>query len=58
MARVLVAESDERARRFLQEALELGDHDVTVVGSGTDAIHLLGCGAFDLLITDQQLPAA
>ena len=58
MARVLVAESDGRARHFLQQALELGDHEVTVVGSGTDAIHLLGCRPFDVLITDHQLHAA
>lgn len=57
MARVLVAESDGRARRFLQQALELGDHEVTAVASGTDAIHQLGCRPFDLLITDHQLPA-
>ena len=56
MARVLVAESDDRARRFLQQALELGDHEVTVVASGGDAIDELGRRAFDLLITDQQLP--
>lgn len=58
MARVLVAESDGRARRFLQQALELGDHEVTVVGSGTDAIHLLGCRPFDVLVTDHQLHLA
>jgi DNA-binding NtrC family response regulator len=56
MARVLVAESDDRARRFLQQALELGDHEVTVVTSGGDAIDELSRRAFDLLITDQQLP--
>jgi DNA-binding NtrC family response regulator len=57
MARVLVAESDERARRFLQQALELGDHEVTMVASGADAIHLIGCRPFDLLITDHRLAA-
>jgi DNA-binding NtrC family response regulator len=57
MARVLVAESDELAGRFLQNALELGDHEVTLVATGTDAIHALGSRVFDLLITDHQLPA-
>ncbi|HEX6492841.1 MAG TPA: response regulator [Candidatus Dormibacteraeota bacterium] len=56
MARVLVAESDDRARRFLQQALELGDHEVTVVACGADAIDELGRHPFDLLITDHQLP--
>ena len=58
MARVLVAEQDEQARRFLQQALELGDHQVTVVGSGSAAIDELEHRPFDLLITDHHLPAA
>jgi len=56
MARVLVAESDERARRFLQQALALGDHEVTAVASGPEAIDELGRRPFDVLITDHRLP--
>jgi DNA-binding NtrC family response regulator len=56
MARVLVAEHDEAARRFLQAALALGDHEVRAVGTGSEAIRELAQSPLDVVITDHLLP--
>jgi putative two-component system response regulator len=56
---VLVAEDDGLSRRFLQQALELGEHTVTVANDGIDAINRIDRpGCFDVVVTDYAMPRA
>jgi CheY-like chemotaxis protein len=58
MARLLVAEDDEAVRAFLEKAFELDGHDVRTAEDGALALEVLveESGAFDLLLTDIQMP--
>ncbi|MEO0383479.1 MAG: response regulator [Pseudomonadota bacterium] len=58
MARLLVAEDDEAVRAFLEKAFELDGHDVRTAEDGAMALEVLAeeGGAFDLLLTDIQMP--
>lgn len=58
MARLLVAEDDEAVRAFLEKAFELDGHDVRTAEDGAMALEVLAeeAGAFDLLLTDIQMP--
>lgn len=58
MARLLVAEDDEAVRAFLEKAFELDGHQVTTAEDGAMALDILTRegGAFDLLLTDIQMP--
>jgi len=56
VARILVAESDPLARRFLRSALELGDHHVTEVDNGDQAVLEMTRRQFDVVITEHRLP--
>lgn len=58
MARLLVAEDDEAVRAFLEKAFELDGHDVRTAEDGAMALEVLAeeDGAFDLLLTDIQMP--
>lgn len=58
MARLLVAEDDEAVRAFLEKAFELDGHDVRTAEDGAMALEVLveEDGAFDLLLTDIQMP--
>ncbi|MEQ8657038.1 MAG: response regulator [Hyphomicrobiales bacterium] len=58
MARLLVAEDDEAVRAFLEKAFELDGHDVRTAEDGAMALEVLAeeSGAFDLLLTDIQMP--
>ncbi|GAB5509839.1 MAG: response regulator [Hyphomicrobiales bacterium] len=58
MARLLVAEDDEAVRAFLEKAFELDGHDVRTAEDGALALEVLTeeGGAFDLLLTDIQMP--
>jgi putative two-component system response regulator len=56
---VLVAEDDGLSRRFLQEALELGEHSVTIAADGIEAITRIDKpGCFDVVVTDYAMPRA
>lgn len=58
MARLLVAEDDEAVRAFLEKAFELDGHEVRTAEDGAMALEVLveEGGAFDLLLTDIQMP--
>lgn len=58
MARLLVAEDDEAVRAFLEKAFELDGHEVLTAEDGAMALEVLveEGGAFDLLLTDIQMP--
>lgn len=58
MARLLVAEDDEAVRAFLEKAFELDGHTVMTAEDGAMALDVLNQegGAFDLLLTDIQMP--
>ncbi|MBO6675955.1 MAG: response regulator [Rhizobiales bacterium] len=58
MARLLVAEDDEAVRAFLEKAFELDGHEVSTAEDGAMALEVLAAeeGAFDLLLTDIQMP--
>ncbi|NQU62735.1 MAG: response regulator [SAR324 cluster bacterium] len=54
--KILIAEDQEGNRFYLQGILEDGGHDVTAAENGKVALHLFQKEAFDLVITDIQMP--
>jgi two-component system cell cycle response regulator CpdR len=56
MARILLAEDDTSMREYLQRALQRVGYEVEAVGCGTEAMPLLECERFDLLLTDIVMP--
>mgnify|MGYP001360987219 CR=1 FL=1 len=58
MKRVLIAEDDLSIANLQKDYLELDGFEVTIVGSGSEALHALeqGTGKFDLVILDIMLP--
>src|SRR6266511_305392 len=60
MRRILVVEDSASTRSFIRSALEssghLGVFDIVEASSGFDALRLLPRGAYDLVITDINMP--
>ncbi len=56
MSKILVVDDEKGIREFLAEALELDGHAVEQAADGDEAARLLGVHAYDLVITDLQLP--
>jgi two-component system, cell cycle response regulator CpdR len=57
MARILLADDDAAARDLVQRALASDGHDVIATHDGAEALEQLqGGGAFELLISDVQMP--
>lgn len=56
MARILLADDDQGALDFMRRALEIDGHSVTTVGDGNEALGTLGTVAFDVLVSDVQMP--
>ncbi len=56
MARILVAEDDKAMRVFLDRALSHSGHEVNAVPSGETAERCAESEAFDLLLTDIDMP--
>jgi DNA-binding response OmpR family regulator len=58
MARILIAEDDDSVRSFLHMALAMEGHDIVLACDGAMALETLSeeKGAFDLLLTDIQMP--
>lgn len=58
MARILLADDDAAARDLVQRALASDGHDVIATHDGAEALEQLqgGAGAFELLISDVQMP--
>ena len=58
MANILIAEDEEPVRELVARALADQGHRVTATADGTEALETLQTqsGAFDLLLTDIQMP--
>ena len=58
MPRVLIADDEESMRMLVARAIAMDGHDVVVAQDGAEALEMLNRegGAFDLLLTDIQMP--
>jgi CheY-like chemotaxis protein len=58
MPRVLIADDEESMRMLLARALAMDGHDTVTAEDGAEALDILtrDQGAFDLLLTDIQMP--
>ena len=58
MSRVLIAEDEESMRLLVARAVAMDGHDIAVAEDGAEALEILNRddGAFDLLLTDIQMP--
>jgi len=58
MARVLIADDEESMRVLVARAVALDGHDTVTAQDGAEALDILtrDNGAFDLLLTDIQMP--
>jgi two-component system, cell cycle response regulator CpdR len=58
MARVLIADDEDSMRSLLARAIAMDGHDIWVAQDGAEALDILTreAGAFDLLLTDIQMP--
>ena len=58
MARVLIADDEDSMRSLLARAIAVDGHDIWVAQDGAEALDILSreAGAFDLLLTDIQMP--
>ncbi|HYN40592.1 MAG TPA: sigma-54 dependent transcriptional regulator [Thermoanaerobaculia bacterium] len=56
MARILVVDDEAGFRALLRDILEEAGHAVTEARDGAEALAFLERGAFDLVLTDRQMP--
>ena len=58
MARVLIADDEDAMRSLVARAIAMDGHDIVAVQDGAEALEVLvrDAGAFDLLLTDIQMP--
>ena len=56
MSRILVADDEVAIRKVVRDALEKGGHEVETAVDGAEAARLLEEGAFDLVVTDLNMP--
>jgi two-component system, cell cycle response regulator CpdR len=56
MARILLADDETAARDLVRASLAADGHQVTTADNGAEALALLRAGAFDLLLSDIQMP--
>ncbi|TDV67990.1 sigma-54 dependent transcriptional regulator [Pseudomonas sp. LP_7_YM] len=56
MIKVLLVEDDHSLREALGETLELAGHDYQAVGSAEEALRAAGADAFNLVISDVNMP--
>ena len=54
--RVLVVDDDAAVRKLLTRVVELEGYDCVAAGNGEEALALVECGGFDLLVADKNLP--
>jgi len=54
--KILVVEDDDLKRLTLSADLTEADHAVSVAGSGEEALGLLECESYDVVITDLKMP--
>ena len=53
---VLLAEDNPVNQKVLGKILESAGHDITIVGTGDDALEALGEGGFDIALMDMNMP--
>jgi CheY-like chemotaxis protein len=56
VARILIADDDDSDRRLLQAILERAGHTTVLVANGEDALSECRSAAFDVVVTDLQMP--
>jgi len=56
MARILIVDDYEPVRQLLTKALELDEHVITATANGAEAIAAFIDDAYDLVITDMEMP--
>jgi CheY-like chemotaxis protein len=58
MSRVLIVDDEEPMRLLVARAIAMDGHDITTAADGVEALDILSGkdGAFDLLLTDIQMP--
>ena len=58
MPRVLIADDEDSMRRLVARAIAMDGHDTVTAQDGAEALEILTseAGAFDLLLTDIQMP--
>jgi CheY-like chemotaxis protein len=58
MPRVLIADDEESMRALVARAIAMDGHDIVTAQDGAEALDILtrDDGAFDLLLTDIQMP--
>ena len=58
MPRVLIADDEDSMRRLVARAIAMDGHDTVTAQDGAEALEILvrEQGAFDLLLTDIQMP--
>jgi two-component system, cell cycle response regulator CpdR len=58
MSRVLIVDDEDSMRLLVARAIAMDGHDITTASDGAEALEILGNtnGAFDLLLTDIQMP--
>lgn len=56
MARILIAEDEERISRFVDKGLRAAGYDTYVVADGVTALEHANNGGYDLLVLDVGLP--
>lgn len=54
--KILIAEDDSITRHLLLKALQQWGHEVTAVANGQEAIEVLRCNRFEVLLTDWMMP--
>ena len=57
MSRVLIVDDEESMRMLVARAIAMDGHDIATAQDGAEALEILSeQGAFDLLLTDIQMP--
>ena len=56
MAKILAVDDSEPMRQIVQQTLIRGDHDVELATDGTDGLRKFSRDAYDLIITDINMP--
>ena len=56
MPRVLIVDDEDSMRMLVARAIAMDGHEIVTAADGAEALEILGEGAFDLLLTDIQMP--
>jgi two-component system cell cycle response regulator CpdR len=58
MSRVLIVDDEDSMRMLVARAVAMDGHEIVTAADGAEALEILGTeqGAFDLLLTDIQMP--